>query len=141
MARKAPEVEGLLPVWTSPAFSHCVFTAAKDFDKTLGARFTKLMLAMDGKDEGTAEIFRLEAARRWVAGSPDGFETLIELLQAEKIKGTGGRSSLTPTGREASVTSLASSIGNPSMSVSASILERIGNTPMVRLDRVAMVER
>ena len=34
VARKAPEAEGLQAVWTSPSFSHCVFTAAKDFDKT-----------------------------------------------------------------------------------------------------------
>lgn len=90
VVRKAPEVEGLLPIWTSPSFSHCVFTAAKEFDKTIATRFTRLMLAMDGKDERTAEILRLEAASKWVAGSPDGFETLIEALRAEKIKGTGG---------------------------------------------------
>jgi len=89
-ARKAPEVEGLLAVWTSPSFSHCVFTAAKDFDKTRAARFTQLMLAMDGKDERTAEILRLESASKWVAGSPDGFETLIEALRAEKAKRTAG---------------------------------------------------
>jgi ABC-type phosphate/phosphonate transport system substrate-binding protein len=90
VARKAPEVEGLVAVWTSPSFSHCVFTAAKDFDKTRAARFTQLMLAMDGRDESTAEILRLEAASKWVAGSPDGFETLIEALRAEKGKGAGG---------------------------------------------------
>jgi phosphonate transport system substrate-binding protein len=89
VAHKAPEVEGLQAVWTSPSFSHCVFTAAKDFDKTLAARFTRLMVAMDGKDECTAEILRLEAASKWVAGSPDGFETLIEALQEEKNKGPG----------------------------------------------------
>jgi ABC-type phosphate/phosphonate transport system substrate-binding protein len=86
VARKAPEVEGLVAVWTSPAFSHCVFTASKDFDKTRAARFTQLMLAMDGKTECTAEILRLEGASKWVAGSPDGFKTLIEALQAEKSK-------------------------------------------------------
>jgi phosphonate transport system substrate-binding protein len=86
VARKAPEVEGLDAVWTSPAFSHCVFTAAHDFDKTLAARFTRLMLAMDGKDECTGEILRLEAASKWVTGSPDGFETLIQALRAEKTK-------------------------------------------------------
>jgi hypothetical protein len=48
------------------------------------------MLAMDGKDDCTAEILRLEGARKWVAGSPDGFETLIEAFKAEKGKGTGG---------------------------------------------------
>jgi ABC-type phosphate/phosphonate transport system substrate-binding protein len=90
VARKAPEVEGLAAVWTSPSFSHCVFTAAKDFDKAKAARFTELMLAMDGKDECTAEILRLEGARKWVAGSPDGFETLIETLRTERGKGTGG---------------------------------------------------
>ncbi len=90
VARKAPDVEGLVAVWTSPSFSHCVFTAAKDFDKTRAARFTQLMLAMDGKDECTAEILRLEAASKWVAGSPDGFETLVEVLRAEKETG-GGR--------------------------------------------------
>jgi phosphonate transport system substrate-binding protein len=90
VARKAPEAEGLLAVWTSPSFSHCVFTAAKDFDKTVAARFTQLMLAMDGKDECTGAILRLEAAKKWVPGSPDGFETLIEALRAEKLKGTGG---------------------------------------------------
>jgi phosphonate transport system substrate-binding protein len=83
VARKAPEAAGLKAVWTSPAFSHCVFTAAKDFDKELGARFTRLMVAMDGKDECTAEILRLEAARKWVVGSPDGFRPLIEALRAE----------------------------------------------------------
>lgn len=88
VARKAPEVEGLLVAWTSPSFSHCVFTAAKDFDKTVAARFTRLMLAMDGKDENTAEILHLEGASKWVAGSPDGFETLIEALRAERFKGT-----------------------------------------------------
>jgi ABC-type phosphate/phosphonate transport system substrate-binding protein len=89
VARKAPEVLGLQAVWTSPSFSHCVFTASKDFDKTLAARFTRLMLAMDGKDECTAEILRLEAASKWVAGSSDGFETLTEALRAEKLKGSG----------------------------------------------------
>lgn len=79
--RKSPEVEGLEVVWTSPAFSHCVFTAAGSFDKARAARFTKLMLAMDGKDAFGAEILRLESARRWVAGSPDGFESLIQALR------------------------------------------------------------
>ena len=83
MANKTADVEGLQAVWTSPAFSHCVFTASKDFDKTRAARFTHLMLAMDGKDTCTAEILRLEGARKWVAGSPDGFQTLIESLRAE----------------------------------------------------------
>ncbi len=90
-ARKAPEAAGLQPVWTSPSFSHCVFTAARDFDKARGSHFTRLMLTMDGKDECTAEILRLEGASKWVAGSADGFATLIEALRLETSKGPGGR--------------------------------------------------
>jgi phosphonate transport system substrate-binding protein len=90
VARKAAEAEGLVSVWTSPAFSHCVFTAAKDFDKKRAARFTELMLVMDGKDERAAEILRLEGAGKWVAGSPDGFETLVKALRAEKAEEPGG---------------------------------------------------
>jgi ABC-type phosphate/phosphonate transport system substrate-binding protein len=86
LARNAPETKTLQAVWTSPAFSHCVFTASKDFDKATAKRFTTLMLAMDGKDECTADVLRLEGARRWVAGSPDGFQTLIEALRSESVK-------------------------------------------------------
>jgi ABC-type phosphate/phosphonate transport system substrate-binding protein len=82
VAARSPEAEGLQAVWTSPAFSHCVFTAPADFDKTLAARFTRHMLAMDGRDERTAEILRLEGAGKWVAGSADGFQTLIEALRS-----------------------------------------------------------
>ncbi|HTU17398.1 MAG TPA: PhnD/SsuA/transferrin family substrate-binding protein [Gemmataceae bacterium] len=88
VSRKAAEVEGLQAVWTSPSFSHCVFTAAKDFDKSVAARFRRLMLAMDGKDACTAEILRLEGASKWVAGSSNGFETLIDALRAERGKRT-----------------------------------------------------
>jgi ABC-type phosphate/phosphonate transport system substrate-binding protein len=83
VARKAPQIEGLEAVWTSPAFSHCVFTASKAFDRDLGARFTRLMLAMDGKDEGTAEVLRLEGASKWVAGTHDGFGVLVRALREE----------------------------------------------------------
>ncbi len=34
------QVSGLKALWVSPAFSHCVFTASKDFDKELAGRFT-----------------------------------------------------------------------------------------------------
>jgi ABC-type phosphate/phosphonate transport system substrate-binding protein len=83
VARHASEAAGLKAVWTSPPFSHCVFTAAKDFDKDLADRFKRLMLAMDDKDEAAAEVLRLEGAQKWVVGSPVGFEPLLKALQAE----------------------------------------------------------
>lgn len=79
----ADQKSGLKCIWTSPAFSHCVFTASKDFDRALGATFTKLMLAMDPKDAATADVMRLEGTSKWVAGSPDGFRELVSALEAE----------------------------------------------------------
>jgi ABC-type phosphate/phosphonate transport system substrate-binding protein len=70
----------LKQVWTSPPFSHCVFTASAKFDKQLGERFTKLMTAMDAKAPETAEVLRLEGARKWLPGSPAGFAELVNAL-------------------------------------------------------------
>jgi ABC-type phosphate/phosphonate transport system substrate-binding protein len=83
-ARQPDEAKQFQAIWTSPPFTHCVFTASKDFDRELGARFTKLMLAMDSKDPITAEVLRLEGARRWIAGSQEGFESLVEALQSKE---------------------------------------------------------
>ena len=78
--REPQRVAGLKVIWTSPSFSHCVFTASKDFDKDLARRFTKLMLAMDSSDPQAAEAMRLEGTRRWVAGSQAGFQDLLKAL-------------------------------------------------------------
>ena len=67
-------------IWTSPSFSHCVFTASKDFDEKRGRRFTELMTAMKPTDSGCTEIMRLEGTKKWLPGSPDGFEDLISAL-------------------------------------------------------------
>jgi phosphonate transport system substrate-binding protein len=78
--REPDRVSGLKVIWVSPPFSHCVFTASKDFDKDLAARFTQLMLAMHPSDPLAAEAMRLEGTRRWVAGSQDGFQELLKAL-------------------------------------------------------------
>ena len=84
VSKNQPEqASGLQRVWVSPPFSHCVFTAGADFDKSLGSQFTKLMLAMDSNDPATAEAMRLEGTKKWVAGSPDGFQELLKALGEE----------------------------------------------------------
>jgi len=67
--------------WTSPAFSHCVFTASKDFDATRAKRFTELMTAMTGSETGCGEIMRLEGTKKWLPGSPAGFTDLVEAVR------------------------------------------------------------
>jgi phosphonate transport system substrate-binding protein len=75
-------------IWTSPAFSHCVFTARKDFDPSIAAKFSKLMLAMDGKDPTTAEILKLEHCSKWVRAGTEAQEGYGHLLKALKDQPT-----------------------------------------------------
>lgn len=84
LARENPKaLEAVQGIWISPPFSHCVFTARNDLDPALAKSFTKLMLDMTTDDPLTGEVMRLEGTKKWVAGSPDGFETLIEALGEE----------------------------------------------------------
>jgi phosphate/phosphite/phosphonate ABC transporter binding protein len=69
-------------VWTSPTFSHCVFTARKDFDKETAEKFAKLMLAMDGKDPAAAEVLKLEHCSKWVPAGKEAQEGYRDLLEA-----------------------------------------------------------
>lgn len=73
----------LVRLWTSPAFSHCVFTASGSFDKTLADKFTQLMMAMDPQDPVFGEVMRLEGTRKWLPGTSDGFASLIDALMQE----------------------------------------------------------
>jgi phosphonate transport system substrate-binding protein len=78
------KAEQLREVWESPGFSHCVFTARKDFSKETAEKFSKLMLAMDGKDPLTAEILKGEHCQKWVpAGkaAQDGYADLLAALR------------------------------------------------------------
>jgi len=72
--------DSLQLVWTSPPFSHCVFTAAEQFDKDRAVEFTRLMLAMSPSDESTRDVMRLEGTKKWLPGSPDGLKELVEAL-------------------------------------------------------------
>ena len=81
---KSPEAKNFRVIWTSPKFSHCVFTADTDFDKNLSARFTKLMLQMSPTDPLTADVMRLEGTRQWLQGTHEGFTDLIEAVKQQQ---------------------------------------------------------
>ncbi len=78
------ERDTLKAVWTSPPFSHCVFTASRDFDPALAKRFQELMTEMDVNDSDATRLMQLEGTQKWLSGSPDGFAELVEALQSTK---------------------------------------------------------
>jgi ABC-type phosphate/phosphonate transport system substrate-binding protein len=81
-AKQPEQAAQFREVWTSPPFSHCVFTARKDFDKETAAKFSRLMLAMDGKDPAAAEVLRGEHCSRWVPADKEAQEGYRDLLKA-----------------------------------------------------------
>jgi phosphate/phosphite/phosphonate ABC transporter binding protein len=81
-ASQPEKAEQLKEVWESPGFSHCVFTARKDFSKETAERFSKLMLAMDGKDALTGEILKGEHCKKWVPAGKAAQEGYADLLTA-----------------------------------------------------------
>jgi ABC-type phosphate/phosphonate transport system substrate-binding protein len=85
---KPDQAAKLVEVWTSPPFSHCVFTARKDFNKETGERFSKLMRAMDGKDPLTRVILKLEGCKKWIAAGKEAREGYSDLLKALRDKTT-----------------------------------------------------
>jgi ABC-type phosphate/phosphonate transport system substrate-binding protein len=86
-AKNPDQAARLKEVWTSPPFSHCVFTARKDFDKETAGRFQKLMVAMDGKDPVTAEVLKLEHCTRWVPAGKEAQDGYADLLNALREPG------------------------------------------------------
>lgn len=73
--------ESLSLLWTSPSFSHCVFTASEKFDRNRASRFTQLMQDMRPDQEETREVMQLEGTRKWLPGSADGFQDLVDALR------------------------------------------------------------
>ena len=64
-----------------------MFTARKDFDKDTGAKFAKLMLAMNGKDALTATVLKLEGCKKWVPVTREaraGFDDLLKGVLSDK---------------------------------------------------------
>jgi len=70
-------------VWTSPEFSHCVFTARPDVSPLQADQFRALMTSMDAGDPACSDVMRLEGTHKWVPGAPDGFADLIDVLRSE----------------------------------------------------------
>ena len=46
-------------------------------------RFTQLMQEMSPDDIATRDVMRLEGAKKWLPGSPDGFRDLVEALRSQ----------------------------------------------------------
>lgn len=76
---------GLAEVWTSPEYTHCMFTARADLGEGAANAFTKALFAMSFDDPKHRPVLEAEGLRRWIA-PVDGYASLRE---ACKLQGFG----------------------------------------------------
>lgn len=76
------------PLWTSPAYCHCCFTALEAFPEDLGRRWTESLLAMRYDDPRWHGLMELECLKRWVAADPEtmsGYNVLFEAVERQGL--------------------------------------------------------
>ena len=73
--RLVPE-GSLREVWSSPAYSHCMFTARPDLDKELENRFVHALLSMSYDNPAHRPILEAEGLQRWLLPDVGGYGAL-----------------------------------------------------------------
>jgi phosphonate transport system substrate-binding protein len=81
--RGGAEVAGLTVVWTSPAYSHCCFTARPDIDRALASRWLELLLDMSHDDPAMRDAMDQEGVRRWLPGGTSGYSELTAAMRQQ----------------------------------------------------------
>lgn len=72
------------PVWTSPGYCHCNFTALADFPEDLGRRWTDSLLRMRYDDPRWRELMDLEGLKSWIRADDatlEGYRVLFEAVE------------------------------------------------------------
>jgi ABC-type phosphate/phosphonate transport system substrate-binding protein len=77
--------ERLAPFWTSPAYSHCNFTALPSLDTAIADAWVAHLMAMDWAYPGHRAILELEGLREWVGPQLDGYRELFDAVDEQGI--------------------------------------------------------
>jgi ABC-type phosphate/phosphonate transport system substrate-binding protein len=65
-------------VWTSPAYSHCMFTARPGLDTEIGRRFGEALAKMSLDDPSHRPVLEAEGLKRWLPADLGGYDALRE---------------------------------------------------------------
>jgi ABC-type phosphate/phosphonate transport system substrate-binding protein len=77
--------ERLAPLWTSPPYSHCNFTAMPSLDPDAADAWVTHLRAMDWADPEHRKILELEGLREWVGPRLEGYRELFEAVEEQGI--------------------------------------------------------
>ena len=80
---------GLVPegaigeIWTSPAYSHCMFTARPGFDDRRARAFVEALTAMRWDNPRHRPILDAEGLKKWLPADTSGYESLRQAARAQ----------------------------------------------------------
>jgi phosphonate transport system substrate-binding protein len=77
----------LCVVWSSPPYSHCMFTARAELEPEIERRFTDALLKMSIENPVHRPILEAEGLKRWIVADLDGYGALEEACRAQGFFG------------------------------------------------------
>jgi phosphate/phosphite/phosphonate ABC transporter binding protein len=78
------DTQQIRPIWTSPAYCHCNFTALADFPEELAQRWTQALLAMSYDNPRWRGLMDQEGLKRWICADEsilDGYRVLFDAVE------------------------------------------------------------
>lgn len=72
----------LAEIWTSPPYSHCMFTARPGLPAETGRRFAEALFAMSFEEPRHRPVLEAEGLRRWVPPH-EGYDALAEACERQ----------------------------------------------------------
>src|SRR5262249_15140031 len=73
----------LTEVWTSPPYSHCMFTAAPGLGEGTCRSFAEALYAMNWDNPIHQAVLEAEGLKRWIPADLDGYGSLTEACRQQ----------------------------------------------------------
>jgi ABC-type phosphate/phosphonate transport system substrate-binding protein len=71
--------------WRSPTYYHCNFSTLDTLEETLQRAWVDRLLEMDWDNPEHRRLMEMEGLKRWVPAQTDGYRTLFDAVQEQKI--------------------------------------------------------
>ena len=72
-------------VWTSPPYSHCMFTARIDLDPDVQKRFVDALLSMSFDNPAHRPVLEAEGLKRWIVADTQGYGSLDQACREQTM--------------------------------------------------------
>jgi ABC-type phosphate/phosphonate transport system substrate-binding protein len=70
-------------LWSSPPYSHCMFTARPGLDDEIARRFSAALLKMSFDDPSHRPVLEAEGLKRWLPADVGGYDSLREASRTQ----------------------------------------------------------